>query len=324
MCLPHINLIVKSGLKRISAYLESFRTAISFLNSSNQRIAAYKTYCIAVGERPRKFGLDMDVRWNSTYIMLKHLIPHRQSFSVFIQTHYPREPGEPMLLTESHWYIAEHILTFLELFYDSTCALSAVYDPTSSLILHHIIEITAHLNKYENDAMLRSVVVPMKDKFLKYWRDIPILYSIAFIMDPRAKVRGFSKALVVLSNLTGTDYSSYLTEVRAQLSSMFNKYDEKFGAVRLQRPSQPVSSGKKKSAWVKIFGGDDHGSAGAGSSSFGNSSPTPSSLSRRTSANALLQAATSGASLGIASELSSYLDSDTVNQFDDDFNILDW
>ena len=151
-----------------------------------------------------------------------------------------------MLLTESHWYIAEHILTFLELFYDSTCALSVVYDPTSPLILHNIIEIAAHLNNYENDAMLTSVTVPMKDKFLKYWRDIPILYSIAFIMDPRAKARGFSKALVVLSNLTGIDYSSYLTEVRAQLSSMFNKYDEKFGAVRMQRPSQPVSSGKKK------------------------------------------------------------------------------
>ena len=112
------------------------------------------------------FTEDMDVRWNSTYLMLKHLMPHKQSFSVFIQTHYPRASGEPMLLTETHWYIAEHILTFLELFYDSTCALSAVYDPTSSLILHHIIEIAAHLNKNENDAMLRSVIVPMKDKFL--------------------------------------------------------------------------------------------------------------------------------------------------------------
>ena len=37
-----------------------------------------------------------------------------------------------------------------------------------------------------------------------------------------------------------------------------------------------------------------------------------------------MQAATSGASLGITSELSSYLDSDTANQFDDDFNILNW
>ena len=86
-----------------------------------------------MNERPRKFALDMDVRWNSTYLMLKHLMPHKQSFSVFIQTHYPRSSGEHMLLTETHWYIAEHILTFLELLYDSTCALSVVYDPTSPL-----------------------------------------------------------------------------------------------------------------------------------------------------------------------------------------------
>jgi hypothetical protein len=47
-------------------------------------------------------------------------------------------------------------------------------------------------------------------------------------------------------------------------------------------------------------------------------------LSRRTSASALLQAASSGACLGIGSELSSYLDRDTISQFDDDFNILNW
>ena len=67
-------------------------------------------------------------------------------------------------------------------------------------------------------------------------------------MDPRAKIRGFNKALALLSNLSGTNYSPYLTEVRAQLSTMFNKYDSKFGAVRMQRPSQPASSGKKKNA----------------------------------------------------------------------------
>ena len=103
---------------------------------------------------------------------------------------------------------------------------------------------------------------------------------------------------------------------------MFKKYDEKFGAVRMQRPSQPVSSGKKKSAWVKIFGGDDHGSAGAGSSSFGNSSPTPSSLPRRTSTSALLQAATSGVSLGITFELSSTWTVTLSISLMHDFNIL--
>jgi hypothetical protein len=49
-------------MKRLKPYTEDFRTAISFLNSSNQRIALFKNYCKAQGHRPRKFGLDMDVR----------------------------------------------------------------------------------------------------------------------------------------------------------------------------------------------------------------------------------------------------------------------
>ena len=62
-----------------------------------------------------------------------------------------------------------------------------------------------------------------------------MLYSFAFILDPRAKMKGFYKLLVHLSRLNGNDYSCYLTEVRAELSVVFSKYDDKFGGVRLQR-----------------------------------------------------------------------------------------
>ena len=48
-----ITLIVKSGLKRLKPYIKDFRTGINFLNSSNQRIAMFKNYCIAQGVRPR-------------------------------------------------------------------------------------------------------------------------------------------------------------------------------------------------------------------------------------------------------------------------------
>jgi hypothetical protein len=260
--------------------------------------------------------------------MLKHLVPHKRSFGVFIQAHYPGSATEPHLLTDVHWYVAEHILSFLELFYDSTVALSGVYYPTSPLILHHIIEIAGHLNSYENDNLLRSVVVPVKDKFLKYWRDIPMLYSIAFVMDPRAKMCGLTNALILLSNLSANDYSPYLAEVRAELTTMFNKYNDKFGAVRMHKPSQPVNSGKRKTAWGKIYANASSGSSVV-SSSFGfgsgmsSSTSMPPPLSRRTSATALLQAVNTGAT-ALGSELSAYLDSDTVNQFDDDFNIINW
>jgi hypothetical protein len=66
--------------------------------------------------------------------MLKHLLPYSNTFDVFIQTHCPRAVGEPLLLSDDPWYVAEKILVFLELFYDSTCVLSGVYYPTSSLI----------------------------------------------------------------------------------------------------------------------------------------------------------------------------------------------
>jgi len=103
----------------------------------------------------------MDVRWNATYLMLKHLIPHKSTFLVYIHTHHPLIDGQPLLI-ESHWYVAEKNLEFLEPFYNSTLILSGVYYSTSPLVLHHILEIAGHLNAFENDRDLRNVIVPMK------------------------------------------------------------------------------------------------------------------------------------------------------------------
>jgi hypothetical protein len=151
-CACHItNLIVKSGLEHLKMYLEDFKIAISFLNSSNQHIASFKSFCLAAGVCPHKFRLDMDVRWNSTYLMLKHLLPYKDTFSVFIHTNYRGASGT--LLTQDHWYVVEHILRFLEQFYLSTVSLSAIYYPTAPLMVHVIIEIADHLNQFENDSL---------------------------------------------------------------------------------------------------------------------------------------------------------------------------
>jgi hypothetical protein len=80
-----INLIVKAGLQHFKPYIDDFRTGITFLNASNQRITAYKSYCMSMAIRPHKFGIDMDVRCNSTYLILKHLVPYKSSFLVFFQ-----------------------------------------------------------------------------------------------------------------------------------------------------------------------------------------------------------------------------------------------
>jgi hypothetical protein len=133
---------------------------------------------------------------------------------------------------------------------------------------------------------------------LKYWLNIPLLYSFAFILDHRAKLTGFNSALQVLSELLNHDYSTYYNEVKGELDNMFAKYESKFGSLRLQRPSQPSAApGKQLFSWNRIFRGGAY---------------VTSSSSRPSHASCTV------------SELSSYLDSDSLNHYDESFSVLNW
>jgi hypothetical protein len=201
----------------------------------------FKNYCPAQGVRPRKFGIDIDVRWNATYLMLKQMLPYKDVFSVFTNANYGST-----LLTVRHWYKTEKILEFLKIFYESTVVLFGVYYPTSSLILHHLLDIASHLHASEKDQNLIAVVYPMKLKFLKYWQDIPQLYSFTFILHLRAKLRGLFNGLQILKENTGCDYSSYYADVKTEIYKLFNKYERKFGAGRSQKAAQLASHTCKK------------------------------------------------------------------------------
>lgn len=144
-----------------------------------------------------------------------------------------------------------------------------------------------------------------------------MLYSFAFILDPIAKMKGFSRVLRRLDNLTSIDYTTYQVGTRARLTDVYNKSEKKYGGVvRLSRTVPPNLSGKKMSAWDEIYDDDDVGGSAGGMHPLA----ATLSMARNTSATALLQAASSSASN--AFKLVSYLDCDTVNHLDDDFNIL--
>jgi hypothetical protein len=102
-------------------------------------------------------------------------------------------------------------------------------------MMHALIEIADNLNQFENVDKLREVVVPMKSKFLKYWGNIPLLYPYAFILDPRAMLNGFTKAIDCLSTIIYRDYTTYYQHVKIELGNLFSKYELKFHGVRLQR-----------------------------------------------------------------------------------------
>jgi hypothetical protein len=193
------------------------------------------------------------------------------------------------------------VLEFLELFYLSIVSLLGVFYPTSALMMHVVIEIAAHLNRFENDSKLRPIIVSMKSKFLKYWEKVTLLYSFAFILDPRAKLTNFNNALCVLSYLLHLDYSSYSIEVKTKLSILYAKYESKFGFVRLQRPQRAsIGPGNVLSSWKGFMRTNlSSPSVYVGTTVFN----TPISCT--------------------IYELSSYLDSNPL-EFDESFCVLNW
>jgi hypothetical protein len=68
-----INLVVHDGITVVSNFLDNICAAIRFITSAPQMVTKFVEYCIANSIKPRKFDLDMKIRWNSTYLMLKKL-----------------------------------------------------------------------------------------------------------------------------------------------------------------------------------------------------------------------------------------------------------
>ena len=68
---------------------------------------------------------------------------------------------------------------------------------------------------------------------------MPLLYSYAFILDPKAEMRYFFNVLQLLSEYTGSEYSSYYADIKTEMYKLFNKYESKFGAAKSQRVAQP-------------------------------------------------------------------------------------
>ena len=82
-CACHIiNLIVKSGLKRIQEPISKIRESIKFLNAKNSRIQSWVQTCKHNCVPPRRLQSDVETRWNSTYLMLDKVIQHKELFIV--------------------------------------------------------------------------------------------------------------------------------------------------------------------------------------------------------------------------------------------------
>lgn len=82
-CAAHIlNLVVKDGLDDVNLSIKKIRTIVKYVRSSPARLQKFKA-CIEEEKIESKslVSMDVDTRWNSTFLMLESALKFKKAFS---------------------------------------------------------------------------------------------------------------------------------------------------------------------------------------------------------------------------------------------------
>ncbi|KAF7134717.1 hypothetical protein RHSIM_Rhsim04G0042400 [Rhododendron simsii] len=226
-CVCHIiNLVVQDGLESIAPQIKNIRNALLFIATSGVRQQEFDALCKSYNVKPKRMKTDMKIRWNSTFLMLKSCRKHTDVITAFVNA------KSNCSLTHSDWIIAFEFMKFLKVFYAATCALSGVRYPTSCLVLNHLYNISFTFNTYRTETNFVAACINMESKFKKYFKDMPKIFIVAAVMDPRIKLDAAQMLLDGISvNLMITLPS--LTEVNSLLTNLYASYESKFASTTM-------------------------------------------------------------------------------------------
>ena len=246
-CTCHVlNLCVQDGLKLLSPFLDPIKMALNCIWSYSQVRREWTKFCKINGIKPIKFSRDVPTRWNSTYFLLCQAFQYKDALCSFFSQHV-----QNITLYPSQWDICEKILDILRVFNDDTLVFSGVYYPTAHLFLLESLNIVGTLDEHvdsgdPNDIVLLEAITVMKVKWLNYFREIPLLYLIAAVFDPRFKLEGLNGGLQAyygyLGILDDIDITSIMTKLRNDLIILFNDYIVRYnlGTLGQSSSSEPV------------------------------------------------------------------------------------
>ena len=187
-CCAHIlNLIVQDGLHHFSTSIEKIKVMVCNINTHLAKYEIFRNCCIRLSYAVRIIPIDIDHRCNSTYELLQVPCDYQKVLDLYYIS--VSENAYHCLLqkiTENDWKVAEIIRDFLHIFDKSTKLFCGVYYPTYCLVI--LVNICVIFNFYNDIVFFLPALAIMRTKFDKYWEDIPILYGITIIIDPRFKL----------------------------------------------------------------------------------------------------------------------------------------
>ncbi|CAN1291149.1 Zinc finger BED domain-containing protein RICESLEEPER 2 [Linum perenne] len=154
-CCAHIlSLIVNDGMKEVDDSIYRIRSAVRFVRSSTSRLQRFKA-CVHEEKLNGKklVCLDVETRWNSTYLMLQSAVVFQRDFErleekdVVFRSELQKLKGTPL---ETDWIYVKSLLPFLKSLYDATLRVSGSLYVTCNEFFHLVFGIGAMLNDLVN------------------------------------------------------------------------------------------------------------------------------------------------------------------------------
>ncbi|CAA0830976.1 Zinc finger BED domain-containing protein DAYSLEEPER [Striga hermonthica] len=188
-CANHIlNLIARDGLKQIGDAIWGIRTFVLAVKCSPPQWEDFIKCAEECGlSTTRGLSLDVQTRWNSTYLMLKDAIYYKDAFDRLYETDKKRYAG--VNPSDEDWDQAQILCKCLKRFNDITELLSGTLYPTANLFYQSFCEIKALISEWCSSAndTIKRMTDSMNTTFEKYWKKSNIALVVAFFLDPRYK-----------------------------------------------------------------------------------------------------------------------------------------
>ncbi|KAL4284773.1 hypothetical protein GQ457_16G007020 [Hibiscus cannabinus] len=231
-CASHIlNLIVREGLKELDLSIMKVRALVRYVRSSPARLQKFKT-CIEEEKEDSKrlVTLDVETRWNSTYLMLESAIKFKKAFASLYMKDSScfkelRKLGGG--LKEEDWKRVGSFLPFLSVFYDATLRLSGSLYVTCNSYAHEIYgtRLMISNNLGDEDEGVRKMAAQMMLKYDKYYGNVDninVLVFVAVILDPRHKLNYVD--WIVRDSYDEVKATLLCLKIKVVLQSLFDSY----------------------------------------------------------------------------------------------------